>query len=60
MNPIVKTFQYGNHTVTLETGVMARQANGAVMISMDDTSVLVSVVGKKRSRRRPELFPSDS
>ena len=47
MNPIVKTFQYGNHTVTLETGVMARQATAAVMVSMDDTSVLVSVVGKK-------------
>ncbi len=57
MNPIVKTFQYGNHTVTLETGVMARQANGAVMISMDDTSVLVSVVGKKEAAEGQSFFP---
>ena len=37
VNPIVKSFQYGQHTVTLETGVMARQATAAVMVSMDDT-----------------------
>ena len=41
----VKTFQYGNHTVTLETGVVARQATGAVMVNMDGTVVLVTVVG---------------
>ncbi|OOE86068.1 polyribonucleotide nucleotidyltransferase [Salinivibrio sharmensis] len=57
MNPIVKTFQYGNHTVTLETGVMARQANGAVMVSMDDTSVFVSVVGKKEAAEGQSFFP---
>ncbi len=49
MNPIVKTFQYGQHTVTLETGVIARQATGAVMASIGDTSVFVSVVGKKEA-----------
>ena len=42
--PVVKTFQYGNHTVTLETGVIARQATSAVMVTMDDTAVFVSVV----------------
>ncbi|QIR06859.1 polyribonucleotide nucleotidyltransferase [Salinivibrio costicola] len=57
MNPIVKTFQYGNHTVTLETGVMARQATGAVMASMDDTSVFVSVVGKKEAAEGQGFFP---
>lgn len=43
-NKISKTFQYGRHTVTLETGEIARQASGAVMVSMDDTVVLVTVV----------------
>ena len=57
MNPIVKTFQYGQHTVTLETGVMARQATGAVMASMDDTSVFVSVVGKKEAVAGRDFFP---
>lgn len=57
MNPIVKTFQYGNHTVTLETGVMARQATAAVMVSMDDTSVFVSVVGKKEAAEGQDFFP---
>lgn len=57
MNPIVKTFQYGNHTVTLETGVMARQATAAVMASMDDTSVFVSVVGKKEAVEGQDFFP---
>ena len=57
MNPIVKTFKYGNHTVTLETGVMARQATAAVMASMDDTSVFVSVVGKKEAVTGQDFFP---
>ncbi|KHT64861.1 polynucleotide phosphorylase/polyadenylase [Photobacterium gaetbulicola] len=57
MNPIVKTFQYGNHTVTIETGVMARQATAAVMVSMDDTSVFVSVVGKKEAVEGQDFFP---
>ncbi|MGS8617130.1 hypothetical protein ACQWB3_24685, partial [Salmonella enterica subsp. enterica serovar Infantis] len=37
LNPIVRKFQYGQHTVTLETGMMARQATASVMVSMDDT-----------------------
>ncbi|PWI35264.1 polyribonucleotide nucleotidyltransferase [Vibrio albus] len=57
MNPITKTFQYGNHTVTIETGVMARQATAAVMATMDDTSVFVSVVGKKEAVEGQDFFP---
>ena len=45
MTPITHSFQYGQHTVTLETGVIARQATAAVIASMDDTSVMVT---KKR------------
>ena len=57
MTPITKTFQYGQHTVTLETGVIARQATAAVMASMDDTSVLVSVVGRKEAKSDQDFFP---
>ncbi len=57
MNPITKTFQYGQHTVTLETGAMARQATGAVLASMDDTTVLVTVVGKKEAKAGQDFFP---
>ncbi|MCE2593732.1 polyribonucleotide nucleotidyltransferase [Motilimonas cestriensis] len=57
MNPIVKTFQYGEHTVTLETGAIARQATAAVMVSMDDTAVFVSVVGKKTADPSRDFFP---
>ena len=57
MTPITKTFQYGKHTVTLETGVIARQASAAVMASMDDTSVLVTVVGKKDAAPGQDFFP---
>ncbi|RUO21191.1 polyribonucleotide nucleotidyltransferase [Aliidiomarina iranensis] len=57
MNPIIKQFQYGQHTVTLETGAIARQATGAVMASMDDTTVLVTVVGKKEARPDVDFFP---
>lgn len=56
-NPVVKTFQYGNHTVTIETGVMARQATSAVMVTMDDTAVFVSVVGKKTAVEGQDFFP---
>ncbi|WP_420932937.1 polyribonucleotide nucleotidyltransferase [Alteromonas sp. A081] len=57
MTPITKSFQYGQHTVTLETGVIARQATAAVLASMDDTSVLVSVVGKKEANAGQDFFP---
>jgi len=48
VNPIRKEFQYGDQKVTLETGEIARQADGAVMIDVDGTSLLVTVVGKKQ------------
>ena len=57
MTPIVKQFKYGQHTVTLETGAMARQATAAVMASMDDTSVFVTVVAKKEVREGQDFFP---
>jgi len=57
VTPITKTFEYGQHTVTLETGVIARQATAAVMASMDDTCVLVSVVGKKEAKAGQDFFP---
>ncbi|MCX7085874.1 MAG: polyribonucleotide nucleotidyltransferase [Methylococcales bacterium] len=47
MNPIRKEFQYGDNLVTLETGEIARQADGAVIIDVNGTSLLVTVVGKK-------------
>ena len=49
MNPIRQAFQYGNHNITLETGEIARQADGAVMIDVDGTSLLVTVVSKKEA-----------
>ena len=52
-----KTFQYGNHQVTLETGEVARQASGAVIVRMSDTVVLVSVVGSKKPREGVDFFP---
>ena len=57
LNPITKKFQFGKHTVTLETGAIARQATAAVMASMDDTSVLVSVVAKKDAKEGQDFFP---
>lgn len=45
MRAIKKTIRYGEHTLTLETGIIARQANAAVLVSLDDTTVLVTVVG---------------
>ncbi len=57
MNPIIKKFQYGDHTVTLETGRIARQATGAVMVSMDDTVVLVTVVAAKNAKEGQDFFP---
>ncbi|QIR13794.1 polyribonucleotide nucleotidyltransferase [Shewanella aestuarii] len=57
MNPIVKSFEYGQHTVTLETGVIARQADAAVLASMGDTTVLVTVVGKKVADLSRDFFP---
>lgn len=51
-----KSFQYGNHSVTLETGAIARQASGSVVVRMGDTVVLVTVVGLESSQPR-DFFP---
>ena len=57
MNSIKKTFQYGAHQVTLETGEIARQAGGAVIASMGDTVVMVTVVGRKTADPGRPFFP---
>ncbi len=57
MNVYKKQFQYGQHTVTLETGEIARQADGAVMISMGETVLLVTVVAAKDARPDMDFFP---
>ena len=56
-NKISKTFQYGRHTVTLETGEIARQAGGAVLVSMDDTVVLVAVTVANSVKPGQDFFP---
>ena len=56
-NKITKSFTYGKHTVTLETGEIARQATGAVLVSMDDTVVLVTVVAAKNVKPGQDFFP---
>ena len=57
MNPIIKKFQYGNQTVTLETGRIARQASGAVLATMGEVSVLCTVVGAKEAKSGQDFFP---
>ncbi|MDL2284380.1 polyribonucleotide nucleotidyltransferase [Oxalobacter sp. OttesenSCG-928-P03] len=56
-NKVSKTFQYGQHTVTLETGEIARQSSGAVLVSMDDTVVLATVVAQENARPGQDFFP---
>ena len=57
VNPVKKTFAYGAHQVTLETGEIARQASGAVLVTMDDSVVLCSVVGSKNVRPGQDFLP---
>ena len=57
MNPIIKKFQYGNQTVTLETGRIARQATGAVLVTMGEIAVLCTVVGAKEAAPGQGFFP---
>jgi len=57
LNPIKKSFSYGAHQVTLETGEIARQAHGAVVCTMDDTVVLATVVAAKEPRVGQDWFP---
>ncbi len=56
-NKKTKTFQYGKHSVTLETGVMARQATASVLVSVDETVVLVTVVANKNVKPGQNFFP---
>ena len=57
MKAIIKKFQYGDQTVTLETGRVARQASGAVLVTMGATTVLCTVVGSKTAKEGQDFFP---
>ncbi|NIP16076.1 MAG: polyribonucleotide nucleotidyltransferase [Pseudomonadales bacterium] len=57
MNPVTKEFQFGDQTVVLETGRVAKQATGAVLVTMGDTVVLCTVVGAKSARPGQDFFP---
>ena len=56
-NKVTKTFQWGQHTVKLETGEIARQASGAVLVDVEDTVVLATVVGAKNAKPGQDFFP---
>jgi polyribonucleotide nucleotidyltransferase len=56
-NKVTKVFQYGSNTVTLETGEMARQSSGAVLVNMDDSVVLATVVARKDAKPGQDFFP---
>ena len=56
-NKVTKTFQWGQHTVTMETGEIARQASGAVLVNIDDTVVLATVVASKTAKPGQDFFP---
>src|SRR5256885_6254397 len=56
-NKVTKTFQWGQHSVTLETGEIARQAGGAVIVNVEDTMILATVVGAKNAKPGQDFFP---
>jgi polyribonucleotide nucleotidyltransferase len=56
-NKVVKEFQWGQHKVRLETGEVARQASGAVIVDVEDTVVLATVVGAKSAKPGQDFFP---
>ena len=56
-NKITKTFQWGQHSVTLETGEIARQSGGAVVVSIEDTVILATVVARKDAKPGQDFFP---
>src|SRR5471032_1220070 len=56
-NKVTKTFQYGQHQVTLETGEIARQSGGAVVVTIEDTVILATVVAKKDAKPGQDFFP---
>ncbi|MDP2811632.1 MAG: polyribonucleotide nucleotidyltransferase [Rhodocyclaceae bacterium] len=57
LTPIKKSFAYGAHTVTLETGEIARQSTGAVVVNIDDTVILATVVAKDVAKTGQDFFP---
>ncbi|WP_257254623.1 polyribonucleotide nucleotidyltransferase [Endozoicomonas sp. ONNA1] len=57
MNPVIKTFQFGDQTITLETGRVARQASGAVLAKMGDIAILATVVGARQANEGQDFFP---
>ena len=57
MKVIKKTFKYGAHTVTMETGIIAKQATGSVLVSMGETMILVAVVAAKEAAVGKDFFP---
>ena len=57
MNPIITEFEYGRHNIRIETGKIAKQSTGSVMVYMDDTAVLTTVVGAKTMRPGQDFFP---
>ena len=56
-NKVTKKFQYGQHEVVLETGEIARQASGAVLVTVEDTVILATVVGAKNAKPGQDFFP---
>jgi len=56
-NKVSKTFQWGKHSVTMETGEIARQSTGAVLVNIDDTVVLATVVARKEAKAGQDFFP---
>ena len=56
-NKVTKTFQWGKHTVRMETGEIARQSGGAVLVDMDETVILATVVGAKKAKPGQDFFP---
>ena len=57
MNPVTKTFQFGDQTVSIETGKVAKQATGSVVVTIGDTVVLTTVVSAKQARPGQDFFP---
>ena len=57
MKATIKTFQFGEHQVSIETGAIARQADGAVLVDMADTTVMVTAVGRKTADPGRDFFP---
>ncbi|HET6593703.1 MAG TPA: hypothetical protein VFG48_12350, partial [Xanthomonadales bacterium] len=57
MQKLIKTFQYGDQQVTIETGRVARQANGSVVVTMGGSVVLVTAVGRREANAGQSFFP---